>query len=1061
MKRIAGIWSRCLGLTALTLTLAALTVMAASQTKHAASPKRAAPVTFNRDIRPILSDNCFACHGPDQNRRMAGLRLDVRSEAVRRGAIVPGKPDQSSLIARVMAKQPQVRMPPPSTHRELTPAQRSLLRQWIAEGAQYEKHWSFVPVPKRVALPNVKNGAWVRSPIDRFVLARLERERIPPSPPASRTDWLRRVTFDLTGLPPSPEEITAFLQDRSPQAHEKVVDRLLASPRYGERMAQPWLDVARYADSYGYQSDQLSPTWPYRDWTVWAFNSNLPYDQFIAWQLAGDLLPSPTRQQRLATAFNRLHRMTNEGGSVAEEWRVEGVSDRVHTFGMAFLGLTLECARCHDHKYDPISQRDYYALSAFFNSIDEHGLYDRADIVPTPTLLLPTPEQERSLAAARATLAEREREYAQTRADRETAFRQWLASPTPLALPDMIGQFDFERFDGESLPNLVPGENRNGARLDEVPLVEGRAGKAAQLDGENNVNFPQLGRFTRHTPFTIAFWMRDPRHVEEPLVVFQACSGTDVGPHGYDLMMEKGVLTARLFRHWPGNAIAVRTRESVPKDTWTHVAVTYDGSSRASGLKIYLNGRLAACDTLRDRLVKGTGQHTLIFGQRFRDRGFKGGQIDDLHIFTRALTPLEVAQVYDGRSLGLALAQPQTHEAALREYYLSALDGPTREAAQNLAAARAQVIAQEDAQFEIAVMEEMSQPRPTFVLARGQYDAPKSAANRVYRHTPSAILPFPQGLRRDRLGLAQWLTHPDNPLTARVAVNRLWAIFWGKGLVETAEDFGLQGRLPSHPELLDWLAREFMQSGWNVKALIRQIVLSSAYRQASAVRPDLRERDPNNILLARGPSHRLTAEMIRDAALYASGLLEERLGGPPVSPYQPGDLWRESNTMSPPYRQSVGPDLYRRSLYTVWKRTAPMPNMTALDAVTREVCVARRQTTNTPLQALVLLNDTQFVEAARVLAERALKEGGRSDGERIRFLFLRLASREPTREELQLLLSLYEGQRAQFRTEPQQADRLIQIGERKPDPALPPVELAAAAVVAQTILNLDAAVWKR
>lgn len=1055
MERINGITGRCLGLTALTALLAGLTVMAASQTR------RTAPVTFNRDIRPILSDNCFACHGPDQNKRMAGLRLDVRAEAVQRGVIVPGRPDQSSLIARVIARQPQVRMPPPSTHRQLTPAQISLLRQWIAQGAKYEKHWSFTPIPAQVALPDVKNRVWVRTPIDWFVLARLEQERISPSPPASRTDWLRRVTFDLTGLPPSPEEITAFVQDRSGQAYEKVVDRLLASPRYGERMAQTWLDSARYADSYGYQSDQLSPTWPYRDWTVRAFNSNLPYDQFIAWQLAGDLLPSPTREQRLATAFNRLHRMTNEGGSVAEEWRIEGVADRVHTFGMAFLGLTLECARCHDHKYDPISQRDYYALSAFFNSIDEYGLYDRADIVPTPTLLLPTPEQEKALSAARETLAAREREQKQLRASRETAFRAWLASPTPLSLPDLIGRFDFERFDGASLPNLVPGEKRNGARQDEVPLVEGRAGKAAQLDGENNVNFPELGRFTRHTPFTIAFWMRDPRLLEESMVVFQACSGTDVGPHGYDLMMERGVLTARLFRHWPGNAIAVRTREAVPKDVWTHVAVTYDGSSRAAGLKIYLNGRLAVVDTLRDHLVKGTGQHTLIFGQRFRDRGFKGGLIDDLYIFARDLTPLEVAQVYDGRSLALAIAQPNRNEAALRDYYLSALDPPVRESAQQLAAARAQVIAQEDAQFEIAVMEEMPLPRPTYVLARGQYDAPKSAANRVYRHTPAALLPFPQGLRRDRLGLAQWLTHPDNPLTARVAVNRLWAIFWGRGLVETAEDFGMQGRLPSHPELLDWLAREFMRSGWNVKALIRQIVLSHAYHQASALRPDLRERDPNNILLARGPSHRLKAEMIRDAALFASGLLEERLGGPPVSPYQPGDLWRESNSMSPPYRQSVGSDLYRRSLYTVWKRTAPMPNMMAFDAVTREVCVARRQTTNTPLQALVLLNDTQFVEAARVLAERAMKEGGASDSERIRYMFLRLASREPTAKETQLLISLCEQQRALFRKEPDRAGKLIQIGERKPDPALPPVELAAATVAAQTILNLDATVWKR
>jgi hypothetical protein len=1036
-----------------------------AQTGFAApSPEAPTAIGFNKDIRPILTANCFVCHGPDANKRMAGLRLDRREDALAHGVIVPGKPERSKLIARVFTANAAQIMPPSYSHKQLTPEQKSLLRRWIALGAKYEAHWALVPLPKQVEIPQPRNTAWGRNPIDRFVLARLEREGVRPSPEASRTDWLRRVTLDINGLPPTLKEIDAFLADRSPQAYASVVDRLLASPRYGERMAAPWLDVARYADSYGYQSDQLCPTWQYRDWVVRAFNANLPYDRFLTWQLAGDLLPNATREQRLATAFNRLHRMTNEGGSVAEEWRMEGVADRVRTFGTAFLGLTLECARCHDHKYDPIAQKDYYAFSSFFNSIDEKGLYDRADIVPSPTLLLPSPEQERQLAAAREEATLEARRLMSLATIVEPSFQAWLKAPVrppEPELPDMTGRFDFERFDGNIVPNLVPGAKAQGNRTDDVKLVEGHNGKAILLDGECNVNFPDLGRFTRHTPYTIAFWMRDPRLVDGDAVVFQACDGTDVGPHGYDLTVEQGILTTRMFRHWPGNAIGIRTRAPIPKDVWTHVAVTYDGSSRAAGLHIYIDGKLADTEIVRDHMVKGTGTHNLVFGQRFRDKGFKGGRIDDLTIFNRDITPLEVAQLHDGHSLADAIAHPQGHEPELKSYYLSAIDPYTRAAAQSLADARARVWAAEDPQYEIAVMEEMPQPRPTYVLARGRYDAPQSEANRVGRTTPSSLPPFPAGAPRDRLGLAQWLTQPDHPLTARVEVNRVWGLLFGKGLVETQEDFGIQGRPPTHPELLDWLARDFVRSGWDVKRMVKQIVLSSTYRQASALRPDLRERDPQNLLLARGPSYRLSAEAIRDTALAAAGLLDDRIGGPPVSPYQPGDLWRESNSMSPGYHQSVGTDLYRRSLYTVWKRTAPMPNMTVFDAGSREVCIARRQPTNTPLQALVLLNDVQFVEAARAIGARALKEGGATPAARARYIFRLLASREPTSKETLLLTDLYTEQAAEFSKEPQSAEKLVHIGDSKPDAALPPADLAAATVLAQTVLNLDATIWQR
>lgn len=656
--------------------------------------------------------------------------------------------------------------------------------------------------------------------------------------------------------------------------------------------------------------------------------------------------------------------------------------------------------------------------------------------------------------AARAGVQAAEDRLAQTRKQRESVFRAWLAGSKKIAIPDMTGRFGFERFDNGKLTNMAEGAKEGGAKSDEVGLVEGKFGKAAQLDGENNVNFPTLGRFTRHTPFTISFWMRDAREAAEPCVVFQACDGTDAGPHGYDLLLEKGRLTARLFRHWPGNAIAVKADDEIPANIWTHVAVTYDGSSRAAGLRIYINGKPGKLETIRDHMVKGIGVHTLVFGQRFRDKGFKGGRIDELHIYNRDLTPLEVAADYAPDS-----AQTATDTTGLRDYYFSAVDEVARKAAADLAVAREKVWQAEDPVMEVAVMEEMPGQRPTWVLARGRYDAPRTDDARVERAAPKSIAPWPDGAPLNRLGLARWLTQPSNPLTARVAVNRFWYEMFGRGIVETVEDFGVQGKLPSHPKLLDWLARDFVASGWNVKALLKKIVLSGTYRQSSSLRPDRAQRDPDNVLLARGPSRRLSAEAIRDLALFASGLLDERMGGPPVSPYQPGDLWRESNSMSPAYHQSVGGDLYRRSIYSVLKRTVPMPDMTSFDAPSREVCTARRTPTNTPLQALVLLNDVQFVEACRVLAEKAVKEVKPED--RPRYIFRRLATREPTPAESKLLADLYQRQRARFTASPADAQRLLKIGDRKADSSLPAAEVAAATVVAQTVLNLDATVWER
>ena len=1015
-------------------------------------------VSYSREIRPILAENCFLCHGPDPGTRQAGLRLDMPNAATKK-----------ALLARITAPvSDALHMPPIHTKKSLTPTQVASVKQWLAQGAAYEKHWAFVapvsPSSQRGTSGTGKRGGEARAgemAIDTFVRARLAKEGLKPSPETSRAEWLRRVSLDLTGLPPSIAEADRFFADKAPDAYAKVVDRLLASPHFGEQLALPWLDAARYGDSYGYQSDQLSTVWPWRDWVVSAFNKNLPYDQFITQQLAGDLLPNATQETRLATTFNRLHRMTNEGGSVPEEWRLEYVADRVRTLGTSILGLTLECARCHDHKYDPIKQRDFYGLSAFFNSIDEHGLYDSGSITPTPSVLLPTPDQEKSLEQAKAEVAAAEKTLAETKKSRESEFVVWQrgrksdpplgkTAPDLIDHPDLVAHFDFETLNG------VPhGDN--------VPLVPGKVGLAAQLDGENNVNFGDKARFTRHTPFTVSFWMKDARLLKDPVVIYTSTAGTDAGPYGYDLTIENGVLQARMMRHWPGNAIAIRAQTAVPKDTWTHITFTYDGSSRAEGMRLYVNRAPFPTTILRDHLWKGTGAHGLTFGQRFRDKGFKGGLIDELSVYNRALPPYELTE--------LCVPIPPN---LVREYYFSAIDPETRKAQATLTATREKVWRAEDPILEVMDMEELPAPRTSHVLARGAYDAPKTDKNRVGRITPAFLPPlsasplppsapigYPaKGGAASRLDLAKWLTRPDHPLTARVAVNRFWQQLFGRGLVETSEDFGTQGRLPSHPELLDWLAKDF-QRDWSVKRLMKQLVLSQTYRQSSKLMETLRVRDPQNVLLARGPSYRLSAETIRDVALAASGLLDGKVGGPPVSPYQPGDLWREANTMSPGYQQSVGGDLYRRSLYTVWKRTAPMPNMMAFDASGREVCTARRQNTSTPLQALVLLNDPQFVEAARVLGEKIVKEGGTTDSQRVVYAFRTLATRTPTATEARLLEQLYATEHQLFSSDLAGATKLATVGEKKADTSLNAVEVAAATSVAQAILNLDATIWKR
>jgi mono/diheme cytochrome c family protein len=1043
------------------VVIAALTVPAplAGGSDEVVGPGDA--IDFRRDVRPILSMHCFPCHGPDAAARKAGLRLD-RSESalgpLRDGgfAVVGGDAGASRLVARITAIDPGERMPPADSGRSLTRDQVDLLRAWIEDGAEWTRHWAYVP-PARVEPGAVRDDRWCRDPIDRYVLARLERERLGPSAEADRATLLRRVTFDLTGLPPSLDEIDAFLADDRPGAYERVVDRLLAAPAYGERMATDWLDLARYADSYGYQNDVDSAVWPYRDWVVRAFNDNLPYDEFITWQLAGDLLPAPSRDQRLATAFNRLHRQTNEGGSVEEEFRVEYVADRVNTFGTAVLGLTLECARCHDHKFDPISQAEYYRLSAFFNSIDESGLYSHfTPAVPTPTLLLTTPEEDDELDTLRRWVTAAETALDRLRRTRRTAYERWLGDErAEPVIGGLVGDYPLDAVRDGALLNRAD-ETNPGAVADDPTPFEGVRGSALRLDGENKISLPGVGAFTRTDPFSIALWLRVPEHTDRAVVLHRSRSWTDAGSQGYQLLIEDGRLSWSLVHFWPGNAIGVQAVDPLELDRWTHVTVTYDGSSRASGLSLRVDGVPADTRTVRDNLFKritGGGPGPLTIGQRFRDRGLKGGAVDEVQVFDRCLTPIEARHVFDGRALADAAA---ARADDLYPYYLANHDAAYRDGLETLRLARRELADALDGTSEIMTMTELPAPRPAFLLERGRYDARRE---RVRPGTPPSIMAFSAGLRPDRLGLARWATDPEHPLTARVAVNRLWMIVFGRGLVATAENFGSQGVTPTHPELLDALALDFIASGWDVKRMLKRMVTSATYRQRSAAAPARRERDPENVLLSRGPSRRLGAEMIRDHALAASGLLVRRMGGPGTYPYQPPGLWEEKSGKV--YPRGEGESLHRRSLYTFWKRTSPPPSMMIFDAAKRDVCIARRGTTSTPLQALVLLNDLQFVEAARVLAERACREAGPSPAQRIALAFRLLAGRRPSERELAVLTRLHDRELAGFRDDPAAALAVAQAGEAPATAEVPPDALAALTIVCSTIMNSDVSVMKR
>jgi len=1045
-------------------------------------------VDFNLHIKPILSDRCFKCHGPDNLARKADFRLDTEEgafsrlkESTRHFALVRGKPGKSEVYHRLIAEDPAYRMPPPESNLSITPAEIAMIRRWIEQGAVYKPHWSLIP-PRLPALPVVTNKGWALDDLDVFVLARLDAEGIQPAPATDRETWIRRVSFNLTGLPPTLPDIDAFLADDGDDAFEKVVDRLLASEAYGERMASEWLDVARYADSHGYQDDGMRNMWPWRDWVIRAFNENLPYDRFATWQLAGDLLPDPTREQRLATGFNRNHMQSQEGGIVAEEYRVEYVADRTQTFGTAFLGLTVACARCHDHKYDPVSQEDYYRLFAFFNNVNEAGNIPYAGEA-SPTVILTTPEQEAERTDLRQEIQAAESLTAHDNPVYDAAFEEWrgrlLASheSPPLEPAGRIGYYPLDGFDEAFNVQNLAGSRKPatiGGDRDVPPLpVTGHDGQALQLVGGSFVDLgEEIGPFERNEPFSISLWLNIVQEgTSGP--VFTRSGSLFNGNRGYECILRAdGTLTAGLHHTFPDNSLEIETLAPIPPKAWHHLVMTYDGSSRADGLRLFLNGRAMPVRTLVDNLHQSIrynkapddnwgGMGNLRIGRRFEE-SLDSVLVDAFSVYDRRLTNLEVAALAGTPdTLRTSILAPRTPagDQALRSYFTATQNAAWRRAHRQLTDLRGRENDLLTPIPEVMVMRDRRSPRETYVLKRGAYDAP---AQRVTAGTPRAVLAFPDTLPPNRLGLAQWLFTPEHPLTARVAANRLWQMLFGRGLVATPDDFGNQGALPDHPLLLDWLAVTFRDSGWDVKGLLKRIVLSATYRQSSLAAPSLRERDPENRLLARGPVFRLPAEMIRDHALAVSGLLVAKVGGPSVYPYQPHGLWEALATRNMTvYPQGSGEDLYRRSLYTVWKRTSPPPSMISFDAAERNFCTVRRQNTSTPLQALVLLNDPQFLEAMRLLAERVIREGGLEPTERITTAFRLLTGRRPLPVALQLLEALYREEKAAFADDPERAVVLLRTGEHPRNPTLDPVETASLTMVASTILNFDATVTLR
>lgn len=1015
------------------------------------------PLDYNIHVKKILSDKCFSCHGPDAKKQKGDLRLDLAEAAYSkeaesgRKAINAGSISRSEVAHRILSEDKEYRMPTPASHLSLTTEEKAVLLKWIDQGARYAPHWAFV-APEKPELPKVKQKEWVVNDIDRFVLNRLEKEGLQPSQQADKETLIRRVSFDLTGLPPTIAGIDAFLKDQRDDAYEKMVDHYLASNHYGERMAAYWLDVARFADSHGYLDDKHRDASPWRDWVIDAYNKNLPYDKFITWQLAGDLLPNATKEQILATGFNRNHKQNSEAGIIPEEFRVEYVVDRTNTLGTSVMGLTLGCAKCHDHKYDPISQKDYYSLFAFFNSTFELGSSNYGadnNIVPGPTLLLPDKEKEQKLAALDALIKNLKAKRTAPIEAPEASLHRKVITALSFEKTETVKTYTDKGV--KSIPAVRnPVQPLYAAAASAEKYTKGVAGNALLLEENTQVHLPpyKAGYFERYQPFSFSIWVNVPKKYDDVAILHQS-DPRRYGFQGYDLVLKDNKVNFRLMHAFPHDAISAVTSRSLDSNKWHHIAVSYDGSSQAKGVTIYLDGKPASVQVEYDNLKKNirpfTNIHKVVpftgvtFGARELERTMKGGQLDEFLLFDDELNTQEVAYLHD--KITIPFEAKKASEVTRR--------------ADSIELARMEMANLYDSTQEVMVMGDLPRPRTTHVLLRGVYDSYGEVVN---PSTPAAVLPYPKELAQNRLGLAQWLFLPGHPLTARIAVNRIWEMYFGRGLVKTSDDFGNQGEMPSHPGLLDYLAVTYREQGWNTKQLQKLILMSATYRQQSVIRPELLAKDPQNILLARGARYKMPAEMIRDNVLATSGLLSAKIGGPSVYPYQPPGLWEALSDKSWKYiyKESEGEDLFRRSIYTIVKRSSPPPFMLIFDAPDRNFCTVKRPVSSSPLQALALLNDPTFVESSKYIAGRMMQEGGATVEEQLAYGFRLVTGRRPGTKEVALLNKMYTQEKEMYQTQPAKAAKILSVGRANIPVKLPGIGQAAAYVdVVMALLNTD------
>jgi len=1044
-------------------------------------------IQFNRDVRPILSDKCFGCHGFDAKQRKAELRLDILEGATAdhdgARAIVPGNLAKSEMWDRLNTTDEEDKMPPKKSHKEVTAAEKETLKKWIEQGAKYQKHWSFEP-PQRAPLPAVKDVKWGRNAIDRFVLARLEANGLAPAPEADRRTLARRLALDLTGLPPSPEMVEEFVKDPAPDAYEKLVAKFMAMPSWGEHRARGWLDAARYADTHGLHFDNYREMWPYRDWVIGAFNRNERFDQFTLEQIAGDLLPNPTRDQLIATGFHRCNSTTNEGGTIDDETIAFYTADRVTTTSWVFLGLTANCATCHDHKFDPITQKDFYAMGAYFRNTTQ-PIKDGNVKDTRPVVYLPPSADDKRFTEITAEIPKVRDQQAKLRAEVAKKFEPWLAAAKPNALEvgpqKLVVQAALTEGQGDEVAVVCGGKPEKIKAS--APLAwqdGGKLGKAPALGKDAQFSLGDAGNFEKEQQFTVSAWVKVPKELTTGAIVARFDDRAALR-QGWVLFFEGKKFGVRLTSAQPASEVrVVSKKESVKPGEWQHVAFTYDGRGVTEGVTLYVGGK--SMPVVAPPPAKANGptpagppngkllgsirtQVPLRLGRREVGAPFTGGLLQDVRIYSDNLPATQMGAIPQEKALRDALAAgakrtPQ-QKKALESFYLENGDPAMQALDEKLEDLEDESTAIKTRSSVTLVQQERGDQQPmSHILMRGQYDRP---GEEVKAAPFSALHPLPPNAPANRLGLAEWLIAKNNPLTARVTVNRFWQEVFGTGLVKTSEDFGAMGETPVNQELLDWLAVEFRESGWDVKKLFTLFVTSSTYRQSAVTTPLKLERDPQNRLLSRGPRFRLEAEMVRDYALAASGELVPKIGGPSVKPYQPDGVWEAvaiPGSTTRFYQRDTGEALYRRSLYTFWKRSAPPPNMDVFNAPSRESCTVRRERTNTPLQALVTLNDPQFIEAARHLAEVVLKQSAGDVAKSIDLIAARVLLRPLRDEEKKIITSAYTDLEHDFAQTPERAKEFITVGESKPDPALPAPKLAAMAMIANQVLCLDEALNK-